>query len=75
MAPQESQVWDEVTGLIEEKKATSYERAVTLLVDLRDLAIHQSNGESFRNRLAEIERTYSSRSALLKRLRQAKLIG
>ncbi|MDI6791991.1 MAG: hypothetical protein QME81_03870 [bacterium] len=75
LAGKERQVWEEIEVLIEEKKAKSYERAVELLTDLRDLAKYQGDLERFRNRLTEIERTYSNRSALLRRMRQSKLIG
>ncbi len=75
LAGKESQVWQEVTTLIEDKKASAYEKAVALLKDLRDLASYQDKLDSYTQRLVEIEQTYASRSALLRRMRQAKLIG
>jgi seryl-tRNA(Sec) selenium transferase len=75
LAGKESQLWQQVTTLIEDKKASSYERAVALLGDLRDLARYQDKLDSYTQRVVEIEQTYTSRSALLRRMRQAKLIG
>ena len=75
LATRTNEVWKEIDILIEEKKANSYQNAVKLLQDLHDLAQYQGELESFRKRLAEIKKTYSTRSALLRRLREAKLIS
>ena len=74
LATRERQVWKDVESLIAETKAASYDRAVGLLKDLRDLANYQQDVESFRTRIAAIARTYANRSALLRRLRQSQLI-
>ena len=74
LAGKESQLWQEVTTFIEDKKASSYEKAVVLLRDLRDLASYQDELDRYTQRVAEIEQTSTSRSALLRRMRQAKLI-
>jgi uncharacterized Zn finger protein len=63
-----------VESLIEEKKATAYDNAVTLLADLRDLATSREDVAGFEQRMADIERTYSSRSALLRPMRASRLL-
>lgn len=75
LAPQKHQVWQEVERLIEEKKAKSYERAVELLKNLHDLAEYQGDLETFRNRLTHIQHVYSNRTALLRRIRESKLMS
>ena len=70
----EPQAWQEVEALIEEKKATAYASAVALLKDLSDLATSRGEVACFQQRMADIERTYSNRSALLRRMRQSRLI-
>jgi len=75
LATRTSEIWQEVEILIEEKKAKSYQSAVGLLQDLHDLAEYQGELDKFRQRLVEIKQTYSTRTALLRRLREAKLIA
>ena len=74
LAAREPQVWQEIAGLLEEKKASAYDSAVSLLQDLRDLSTSRGDMADFQQRLADIERTYSNRSALLRRMRQSRLI-
>jgi hypothetical protein len=73
LAARESQVWEEVESLIEEKNASAYDKAVGLLKDLRDLGRYQGDTAKFRNRLDEINRTYPNRPALRRRIREANL--
>ena len=74
LAAREPQVWQEIEALLEEKKASAYDSAVSLLQDLRDLATSRGDMADLQQRLADIERTYSNRSALLRRMRQSRLI-
>ena len=74
LAAREPQAWQEVESLIEEKKANAYDSAVALLADLRDLATSRGEMAGFEERMADIERTYSSRSALLRRMRESRLL-
>ena len=74
LAAREPQAWQDVEAWIEEKKATAYDSAVTLLRDLRDLATSRGDVAGFEQRMVDIERTYSNRSALLRRMRESRLI-
>jgi len=74
LAVRESQVWQEIEALLAEKKASAYDSAVALLKDLRDLATSRGDMTRFQQSMADIERTYSNRSALLRRMRQSRLI-
>ncbi len=73
LAAKEKKAWEEVDAWIEEKKSASYDKAVALLLDLRDLAAHRGDPKSFQDRLAVILQTYPTRSALLRRIHEAKL--
>ena len=73
-APKKNMIWDKIERLIEEKKATAYKNAIDHLKDLRDLAEYQGKLKKFSDRLANIKQTYSNRPALIRRMREAKLI-
>jgi hypothetical protein len=73
LAAQESQLWQDVINLIEQKTSRSYDQAVGHLADLRELAQHQGQRPAFQSRLNKIYRDYRHLSGLLRRLRDAKL--
>ena len=74
LAVKANDVWQQVQALIEEKKPKSYDSAIGLLKDLRELAEYRGNLEEFKEKIAEIQQTYSNRPALRDRILQAKLI-
>jgi hypothetical protein len=74
MEAQEPGLWDKVAALIEEKKSSAYDQATVLLQDLAALARHKGRQEEFSHRVRLIHETYPTRSALLERLRKAKLL-
>lgn len=74
LADREDQVWEEVASLIEETKVKAYDRAIELLKDLRDLAEYQDELELFEEKISAIADTYSRRSALMRKMREAELI-
>ena len=73
-APREAEAWREVVALIEETKPASYDKAVPLLLKLRDLADYQSRMPDFQTRLAGLQERYANRPALRDRLQRARLI-
>jgi hypothetical protein len=70
----EAEAWREVLALIEEKKAASYDKAVALLVRLRDLANYQDRVADFQTRVARLQERYANRPALRDRLQRARLV-
>ncbi|HOU16208.1 MAG TPA: hypothetical protein PKZ84_24150 [Anaerolineae bacterium] len=66
--------WIEGEGWLSSKKATSYDKAVTLLRKLRDLAEYQGRKTDFQARLADLQARYANRPALRDRLQQARLL-
>lgn len=70
---QEEAKWTEALQLIEIGKAKAYDEAVAILQDLRDLAEYQNRTAIFQSRIQKVQEQYSRRSALLTRLRRARL--
>ncbi len=52
-----------------EKKATSYDKAVELLIDLRDLALRR-NDNDFLLKLNNLKQRHSAKSSFIGRLRK-----
>ncbi len=65
-------LWDRVERLIATVQPKSYDRAVELLVDLRDLAARESGGD-FRRRLEALRAEHARKPSLIERLRKAGL--
>jgi len=73
LAAHEDEAWREVTALIEEKKASSYDKAVELLLKLRDLADYQRRMVEFQAQVANLQQQYANRPALRRRLQRVGL--
>lgn len=73
LSGRESALWEQVTLLIKQMTAKSYDEAVAILSDLREIAAHRGERKQFSVRVAAIRSEYSNRSALLKRMRDAGL--
>ena len=63
-----ARVWDEVEREIEYKNASSYDRAVELLVDLRALAKETGAVVAFANRLQSIRERHERKRRFIERL-------
>ncbi|RME81118.1 MAG: hypothetical protein D6775_14440 [Caldilineae bacterium] len=74
LAAREAQAWEEVVALIEEKQGSSYDKAVELLLKLRDLADHRDSMTGFQERVTDLQQRYARRPALQRRLREAGLV-
>lgn len=73
-AVKENEVWQQAQALIEEKKPKSYDNALGLLKELRELAEYRGKLKEFKEKIAEIQQAYSNRPALRDRIIHAKLI-
>lgn len=67
--------WDEVDRRVSTKQTNQYVLAVQELTDLRDLATRDRQIEPFEARLLDLMRRHAKKSALLERLKQARLSG
>lgn len=61
-------LWAQIESLAAEKKAKSYDKAVELLIDLRDLA-SRGGSYDFSLRLENLRERHSSKSSFIERLR------
>ena len=73
IASREPGLWTEVENLISTKQPKSYDSAVMLLVDLRDLAARKEKTEEFRARIDEIRVAHARKPSFTERLRKAGL--
>jgi hypothetical protein len=68
----EPALWIEVEDLVATKLPRSYDRAVEILVDLRDLAARRKGGD-FLLRLTALRQAHERKRSFLERLRKAGL--
>ena len=73
LVPRLSELWTTVNALAEEQKASSYDRACTLLVDMRDAYAHAGRRPTFDAEFAQFLNQYSRRTALLRGLKKVGL--
>jgi hypothetical protein len=74
LATRQEATWKRAEALIEEKKAKAYAEAVSLLIDLRDVAERGKATARFRAQLAKLLGRYTTRRALLDRVTRSGLI-
>jgi vacuolar-type H+-ATPase subunit I/STV1 len=74
LASKKDSIWDEIESLLKEKKASAYKNAVNLLIDLHDLAEYQGDLKHFKEQLEDLRKNYANRPALIRRMKEAKLI-
>jgi hypothetical protein len=75
LSSKKENIWKKVIELINKKKLKSYDEAIVLLKELKDLAIYQENIKEFHNRIEIIQKTYPKLPGLLRRIEEAKLKG
>lgn len=73
MTRREPATWREVEELIATKCPKDYDRAVTLLVDLRDLAGRSGRTAEAEARILGLRQRHSNKPSLLKRFNDQKL--
>ncbi|MGE3913763.1 MAG: hypothetical protein AB7K36_30750, partial [Chloroflexota bacterium] len=73
LADREDWLWQRVEELVGQKQARPYDEAVTLLVDLRDLAERRIQLREFRDRLATLRQAHKAKVSFLGRLNRAGL--
>ena len=74
LAKREEQVWAEIPGLLALRTARGYDDAVTHMTELRALAIHQKQRAAFDARLRDMLVPFAGSAALMRRLREKKLV-
>lgn len=73
LAGREEELWAQVDALAASKKPTSYDQAVSLLKDLRDLAARDGREPAFAARLQRLRETRAKKPSFMDRLRKSRL--
>jgi len=73
LAGQEERTWNRVDTLIDTTSQMEYDRAVRLLIDLRDLADRQERSHEFHTRIQELRQQHRRKSSMMRRLAEAGL--
>jgi hypothetical protein len=73
LARREKAVWKEVDAYIQKRQPNDYDRAVALLLNLRDLAVRQGGEDEFHLAMEDLRKTHSAKDSFLRRLAKAKL--
>ena len=73
LAAREYEVWDQVAHLIQTRQPSNYDRAVSCLVDLRDLASRHGRGQEFKAAMDRLREIHSQKPSFLLRLQKARL--
>jgi hypothetical protein len=74
LKPRQAQLWETIKDLIARKQAQTYDQAVQILIDLRDLAEIEGTSAIFESRVRQMEKDYSNRPSFLRRIHGARLI-
>jgi hypothetical protein len=73
LAGREKQAWEQVGELIQTKQPKNYDQAVSLLVDLRELAVQGGREGEFNSALEQLRTLHYSKASFLRRLAKANL--
>ncbi|MGA9981414.1 MAG: hypothetical protein WBQ08_22530 [Candidatus Sulfotelmatobacter sp.] len=69
----EDATWNQIAAHIQKRQPNEYDKAITLLIDLRDLAVRQGQVTAFQFAVGELRREHAAKESLLRRLTKAKL--
>jgi hypothetical protein len=73
LAAREYEVWDQVAHLIQTRQPNNYDRAMSCLVDLRDLASRHGRGQEFKAAIDRLREIHLKKESFLRRLKKAQL--
>jgi hypothetical protein len=73
LGKREESTWNQIAAHIQKRQPNEYDKAVTLLIDLRDLAVRQGRMTAFQSALGELRQEHAAKESLLRRLTKAKL--
>ena len=73
LGKREEATWSQIAAHIQKRQPNEYDKAVTLLIDLRDLAVRQGRAAAFQSALRELRQKHAAKESLQRRLTKAKL--
>jgi hypothetical protein len=65
--------WNQIAAHIQKRQPNEYDKAVSLLVDLHDLAVRKQQVSEFQSALERLRQTHAAKESFLRRLTKAKL--
>jgi hypothetical protein len=65
--------WNQIAAHIQRRQPIEYDKAVSLLVDLHDLAVRKQQVSEFQSALEKLRQTHAAKESFLRRLTNAKL--
>jgi hypothetical protein len=71
LSGRDEELWEQVDALVATKQPKSYDQAVSLLKDLRDLAARDGREPVFAARLQALQQAHAKKSSFVDRLRKA----
>ena len=69
----EGETWERITAHIQKRQPGEYDKAVTLLTDLHDLAVRKQRISEFRSALGKLRQPHTAKPSFLRRLAKAEL--
>ena len=73
LGKREDATWNQIATHIQKRQPNEYDKAVSLLIDLRDLAVRQCRVATFQSALGELRQEHAAKESLLRRLTKARL--
>jgi hypothetical protein len=69
----EEATWNQIAAHIQKRQPDEYDKAITLLIDLRDIAVRQGQVTAFQSAVGELRQEHAAKESLQRRLTKAKL--
>ena len=73
LGKREAAAWNQMAAHIQERRPNEYDKAVTLLTDLRDVAVRRGRVPAFQSALEKLRQEHSAKVSFLRRLAKARL--
>jgi hypothetical protein len=73
LAKREEATWNQIAAHIQKQQPNEYDKAITLLIDLRDLAVRQGQVTAFQSAVGKLRQEHAAKESLQRRLTKAKL--
>ncbi|WP_129629590.1 hypothetical protein [Candidatus Oscillochloris fontis] len=74
LAQREEAIWANIVALLAKRTASGYDQGVALLIELRELAVHQGQQAAFTARLRRVTTPYAGSAAFQRRLMENRLV-
>jgi hypothetical protein len=71
LAKREGAVWNAAIAFIQQRQPKGYDRAIQLLIDLRDLAIRQGHETEFRAKIEDLRAKHAAKRSFIEQLIKA----